>query len=449
MTKKTISFIFFIFLTFVLISCDKEINNDDSANISFFGWGSAEEQENFQALINQFMEENEDINVVYSAVPSEQYMRTLKNKINSLPDVFYIPDTDFIQFADANRLLNLDDYIEQEELEDLWEKARVHYLYNRETYQLQQGSLYALPKDLGPFAMVMNVDLFNQIINDKGLDIELPNPDIPMTWDEFVTLNKSLSGTYNGKRVYGVTHYELAAAVYSNNANFISEDGKTQKITDSNFKQAVQFIADLDLVHKVMPDVHSQASINGFQRFLNSGAIFSFMGPWDLKGFWNNLNFEFDLIPLPVGPAEGAKSTAWIGSMGIAVSAKSKEKEAAVKLAKFLTISQESQREFYKLGQSIPNLKTIAYEEFLENVGFEGKKLYPKNKKMFVSIVEGNEYVTGKSRITYYTYENIWYEDFMDVLLVVYNGSKTAAKVMDDYAATMQSLLDESNSYIE
>ena len=47
------------------------------------------------------------------------------------------------------------------------------------------------------------------------------------------------------------------------------------------------------------------------------------MGPWDCKQFWNDLTFEFDLMPTPVGPAEGAKSTSWVGSVAYAVSAKS------------------------------------------------------------------------------------------------------------------------------
>lgn len=445
--KKIFLLTVFAFITIILVGCNDSTLDDGTTTISFFGWGSSEEQENFQSLINSFMEENEDISVTYSAVSSDQYMRTLKNKINNLPDVFYMPDTEFIQWADAGRLLNLDDYILEDSLDDVWPIAAEHYLYDRNTYTLGEGNLYALPKDLGPFSMVMNVDLFNDIVESQGLDISLPDPEIPMTWDEFIALNQQLTGTYNGTKVYGITHYELAAAVYSNNADFISADGRTQAITDPNFAEAVQFIADLDLTYHVMPTADDQASTNGYQRFLNQGAVFSFMGPWDLKGYWENTNFEFDLVPIPVGPAEDAKSTAWVGSMGIAVSADSKRKEAAAKLAAYLTISETSQTMAYQLGQSVPNLMSIAKTDFLNNVGYDETQLYPTNKQLFLSIIEGNEYVQGKSRTTYYTYDTAWYDDFVTELLVVYTGSRSASSFMNMYADTLQDALDESNSY--
>jgi multiple sugar transport system substrate-binding protein len=445
--KKIIILMIFAISTMTLVGCGNNASDDGTTTISFFGWGSSEEQENFQTLINNFMEINEDISVTYSAVSSDQYMRTLKNKINNLPDVFYMPDTEFIQWADAGRLLNLDSYVSAEETADVWPIAAEHYLYDRNSYTLGEGSLYALPKDLGPFSMVMNVDLFNEIVASNNLDISAPDPDIPMTWDEFIVLNQALTGTYNGNKVYGITHYELAAAVYSNNADFISANGRTQTITDPNFAEAVQFIADLDLEYHVMPTADDQASTNGYQRFLNQGAVFSFMGPWDLKGYWENTSFEFDLVPIPVGPAEDAKSTAWVGSMGIAVSADSKEKEASAKLAKYLTISEESQTMAYQLGQSVPNLMTIAKTDFINNVGYTDEQLYPVNKQMFLSIIEGNEYVQGKSRSTYYTYDTAWYDDFVSELLVVYTGSQSASSFMNMYADTLQDALDESNSY--
>ena len=36
-------------------------SEDGKTKISFFGWGSAEEQENFQILIDEFMKDNPDV----------------------------------------------------------------------------------------------------------------------------------------------------------------------------------------------------------------------------------------------------------------------------------------------------------------------------------------------------------------------------------------------------
>ena len=74
--------------SFVVVGCNNEsVDLEGKTIVNFFGWGAAEEQANFQYLINKFMEENEDIKVVYEATDSSSYMNTLENKGKSLPDV--------------------------------------------------------------------------------------------------------------------------------------------------------------------------------------------------------------------------------------------------------------------------------------------------------------------------------------------------------------------------
>jgi len=452
--KKLFGLLLLFTLLFTVSACgDKtegtgEENKDGTTTISFFGWGSAEEQENFQTLINAFMEENEDVKVVYSASSSETYMNNLKNKGKNLPDVFYIPDYEFMQWADSGKLLALDEYVTSEEIDSMWELSTEMYRYDRDTYTLGTGSLYGLPKDLGPYAIVYNKDLLKSIIEANNLSIGLPDPDVPMTWDAFVEYLKAITGTHEGKKIYGIGYYELMAAVYSNNADFFDEDVKKETISSPNFIEAVQFIADLSIKHKVAPTADEQSSQNSFQRFLNQGCVFTFMGPWDCKQFWNDLPFEFDLMPTPVGPAEGAKSTSWVGSVAYCIAANTKKKEAAVRLAKFLACSEKSNLMNYQLGQAIPNIKEFALNQYLEGVGLTGRQLMPTNRKLFVDIVQGNEYVEGKNRSRYYVYDNTCLDDLEDNLNVVYQGNKTAEQFLKDYAKNYQEALDESNEYL-
>lgn len=451
--KKLCMLFLFLVLSLVVMACgddsdDNIVNEDGKVVLSFFGWGSAEEQENFQQLIDAFNEENEDIEAVYTGTDSGSYMNDLKNKGKNLPDVFYMPDYEFMQWADSGKLLSLDSYVTQEEIDSMWELSTEMYRYDRDSYTLGKGSLYGLPKDLGPYAIVYNKDLLKAIIDERGLNLELPNPDVPMTWDQFVEYLKAITGNHDGKKIYGIGYYELMAAVYSNNANFFDDAVKTQTITDKNFIDAVQFVADLSIKHKVAPTADEQSSQNSFQRFLNQGCVFTFMGPWDCKQFWNDLPFEFDLMPTPVGPAEGAKSTSWVGSVAYCVSANTKKKEAAVKLAKFLACSEKSNMMNYQLGQAIPNIKEFALNQYIQGVGLTGRQLMPTNRKLFVDIVQGNQYVQGKNRVKYYLYDNTCVEDLEDNLVVVYQGSKTAEQFLKDYAKVYQAALDESNEYL-
>ena len=423
-------------------------NPDGTTTISFFGWGSAEEQENFQILIDEFMKDNQDVKVVYSAAPSDSYMTTLKNKGKNLPDVFYMPDYEFMQWADSGRLLAIDDYMSSEEIDSMWDLSTEMYRYDRDNYKLGTGSLYGLPKDLGPYAIVYNKDLLMKIIDERKLDIGLPDKDIPMTWDQFVTYLKAITGSVDGKNVYGIGYYELMAAVYSNNADFFDADVKKQTITDKNFIDAVQFIADLSVKHKVAPTADEQSSQNSFQRFLNQGCVFTFMGPWDCKQFWNDLTFEFDIVPTPVGPAEGAKSTSWVGSVAYCINANTKKKDAAVKLAKYLACSEKSNVMHYQLGQAIPNIEEYAENQYINGEGLEGRQLMPANRKLFVDIVRGNEYIQGKNRCRYYTYDNTCLDNLEENLNAVYLGTKTAEELLNSYASKYQEELDESNAYL-
>ena len=429
---------------------DPSTNPGDSQSITFFGWGSVEEQQNFQELVDEFMVQNPDIKVAYTAVSSDSYMTTLKNRGKNLPDVFYMPDYEFMQWADSGKCLAIDDYVSEDELNKLWPLSM--YRYDRDTYTLGEGKLYGLPKDLGPYAIVYNKTLLQSIIQEKNLNLELPDKDVPMTWDAFTTYLKAITGeaTVNNakKKVYGIGYYELMAAVYSNNANFFDDKVETQTITDPNFIEAVQWISDLSNKHYVAPTADEQSSQNSFQRFLNQGCVFTFMGPWDCKQFWNDLTFDFDIIPTPVGPAAGAKSTSWVGSMAFCINSQSKKKEAAVKLAKFLACSETSNIMNYQLGQAIPNMISYAENQYINGEGLTGRQLMPENRKLFVDIVKGNEYLGGKNRAKYYLYDNTAYDDLESNLASVYTGAQTAEEFLTSYAAKYQKALDDSNAYL-
>ena len=130
--KKNKLTILTVALLTTLVSCGDVVssdngNNDGTTTISFFGWGSAEEQSNFQALVDQFMIDNPDIKVAYTASASDSYMTTLKNKGNQLPDVFYMPDYEFMQYADSGKLLALDSYVTEQEISSMWDLSTKMY----------------------------------------------------------------------------------------------------------------------------------------------------------------------------------------------------------------------------------------------------------------------------------------------------------------------------------
>ena len=440
---------------------------DEPVTINFWGWGDLAEQENYQTLVNQFMAEegNENITVLYRGMSSSTYMTTLRASARNLPEMFYMPDYDFLEWVSSGLLKDISAYVTEEELSQLWPQAVDEYYYNAGTATLGQSegaSLYGLPKDLGPFTLVYNKTLLDRKIEEKGLDAEeiyatYLNPEVPMTWDQFRTLLKSLVTDKNNDgtpddSIYGISHYEIETAVYSNNANFFNEDASEQRITDPNFIEALQFVADLTLEDHVMVPAALQSETDGFTRFLNSGCIFSFMGPWDCAQFWGfDIAFESNILPVPYnGDNPDAMSTAWVGSMGYCVSAKasSMQTAAAMRLAKYLCTNEDAQRKFYELGQQVPNIVSMAKDEYVNDTQglLEGKD--PADRSVWVDTIDGfseDDKIGGKVRPRYYTYSSGWYDDFLMYIddQGLWTGVKTAEQICNAYASTFQSTLDE------
>ena len=448
----------------IFVACDKpnddnnDINPDGSVTIEFVGWGDAAELANYQELVNLFMDENPDITVVYKGESASTYMTTLKNRANNLPDLFYMPDYDFLEWVANGTIKDISSYFAEEELSTLWPQAIDEYYFDPSTNRLgksETAGLYGLPKDLGPFTLVYNKTLLDKQIAKYGLNSEeiyamLDSTD-PMTWNEFRTLLKQIDPDGGADNIYGISHYEIEAAVYSNNANFFNEDASEQRITDPRFYEAIQFIADLNLVDNVMPSAADQVSTNGYQRFKGQGCVFSFMGPWDCAEFWKTVNFDFDILPVPYnGENPDAESTAWVGSMGYCVSAKaSKAKtEAAVKLAKFLCYNEGAQRKFYELGQQVPNIVDMANNEYLSEANEFLESKNPPSRSVWVDTINGRsetDVVGGKVRARYYTYSSDWYDSFTEWLTTqkMWDGNVTAEQACKSYAETLQAFLDE------
>lgn len=464
--KKILCMFFALVTSLSLIACgptnnddedDGGVNSDGTITIEFFGWGDTEELNNYQTLVNLFMEENPDIIVYYSGQSSEQYMTTLNNRANNLPDLFYMPDYEFYGWVADDMLKDISSYVTQDELDSVWSQAVDEYYFNFEDMSLgysEGAGLYGLPKDLGPFTLVYNKTLLDSQINKLNLDRDTVysylDPTKAMTWNEFRTLCKMLDPDPNDN-LYAISHYEIEAAVYSNNANFFTDDAKTQLIDQPEFIEAMQFIADLCIVDHVMPSSKDQVSTNGYQRFKAQGCIFSFMGPWDCASFWKTVNFDYDILPVPYNGANpDASSTAWVGSMGYCIpkTASKAKTAAAIKLAKYLCYNEDAQRKFYDLGQQVPNIVEMANDEYLNDtknlIGEKG----PINRSVWIDTINGTsstDKIGGKVRARYYTYSSDWYDGFTEWINSkgMWDGTVTAEVACKGYATYLQQALDE------
>lgn len=398
-------------------------------SITFMGWGSPQEVAVFEDMIAQYEDAYPEVSVEYITVPAADFGTKLQTMIasNDIPDVFYLTPENVMPWADAGIIADLSDFVADNEIFDesnVWEKAIDMYRYDGTTPG--EGAIYGLPKDIGPFALAYNKDLFDQA------GITAPDPDDPWDWNEFVDAAKAITSGEGADKVYGSAPYSLESAVWSNGADWLNADHTKVTVTDPAFVEALQWVADLGLVHGVVPSNEEESSLGSFQRFINGQIGMMGIGPWSQGQFWAEIDFEWDLMPWPVSPNTGEHAV-WYGGIGFAVANSSEHTEDAANLAAFLAFNEDAQRTNMEQGQAVPNLIDMTMDEYL------AMDTPPANKEEFIRIIE--DY--GRRATQTFTYNSEWFGLFNSNVASVWLGEQTAEEYVASVEAEMQALLDE------
>jgi multiple sugar transport system substrate-binding protein len=432
--------------------------------LTFVGWGGPEEQAVFQHLVDVFNANNPDIVITYQPIPTD-YTTTLKTMIagGTPPDIAYIPDGDFSAFAPRDQLVNIQPFVDVSTVfnaDNVWPSALGRYRWDAETKTFGQGPLFALPKDIGPTALYINVDLFNK------MGVPLPSFTEPMTWDAFVDLARQLTVDTSGKHpdedgfdvnsieTWGLGEIWFEDGVYNNGGHIISDDGKTFVMADDqNSIDAVQFLSDLVHVYHVAPGSEQTASMSIAQMFEGGRMAMTTNGRWGTTGYRTTLDFEFDVIPFPVGPG-GVTSynnqtdcsfSGWSGSVGVGIIAGSKGEEHAAEAFRFIEYiaGPEGQTEQAALGFQIPNQIDLANSDV-----FLQPDQYPAHAQVFV---EGARCEPPGPWTRTPNYDQ-WFSDLFWGSVwpsVVVDANQLAEDALYDAAPTFQEGLDAAWASIE
>jgi len=436
----------------------------EPVELTFVGWGGPDEIEVFEHLVEVFNERNPDIVIKYQPIPTD-YTTTLKTMIagGTPPDIAYVPDGDFSAFAPRGQLVNIQPFVDASETFDpdgVWPSALGRYRWDAETKTFGQGPLYALPKDIGPTILYINVDLFEQ------MGVPIPSHTEPMTWDAFVDLARQLTVDSNGKHpgedgfdVNSVEYWGLGEiwfedAVFNNGGLIISPDARTFVMAeDQNAIDAVQFLSDLVHVYQVAPGSDQTASMSIGQMFEAGRVAMTTNGRWGTTTYRNVLDFEFDVIPFPVGPGgvtayldqEDCAFSGWSGSVGVGIIAGSKGEEYAEQAYRFIEFiaGPEGQAEQAALGFQIPNQIELANSDV-----FLQRDQYPAHAEVFIEAARCQPPGPWTRTPNY----DAWFSDLFWGSVwpaVVIDGVELAEDALYDAAETFQEGLDAAWQSIE
>ena len=407
----------------------------DADTIQFMFRGGPDEKAAYEEAIARFTEDT-GVKVEVIVTDADQYATKLQAAVSGgkVPDVFYIEQANLQSYVHSGVLLDITDQVAESgvDLENLWPYGVDSYRFDGTLQGTPEGKLYGLPKDLGPFSFGYNKTMFEE----AGLP--LPDPDVPLTLDEFLALCEQLTTDTDGDGAidqWGTglnVQWNLQSLVWSNGGDWTNADRTEVTVDTPEFAEALQWFADLTNVHGVTPSSSDAATLDTYQRWMTGEIGFFPVGPWDVS-VYNELDFEYDLIPWPAG--ETGESATWIGSLGIGVSANSGNPDAAVELVTYLSADAAAQQTLVDAGIQVPNLIDMAQTWAAE------PDAQPANRAQFLEIIE----TSGRPMPAAFTYGAAWYDELWTNIQPVLDGKTTAADYLAQVQPRMQTLLDESN----
>jgi multiple sugar transport system substrate-binding protein len=402
-----------------------------AASLVFSGWGGIEEREVFSGLIQEFVRRNPEVAVKYQPIPQD-YVQKLKTMIAGgvPPDVFYIPQGDFPGLVIRGQMLDLQPYVERSRVirkAEFWPSALRRYRFDGRRFH--QGSLYALPKDIGPTVMFYNAELFEEA------GVPPPDPKQPLTWDEAVTMWRRLTRDLNGDGRtdrWGTRGFIHEAAVWSNGGDYLSADGRRFTMPDDpRAVEGIQWMADLALEEKVAPPQAVELSMPVDVMF-QTGQLATYLdGRWRVPQF-RKLAFRWDVAPIPVSPRT-RRLAGYSGSVGLAISPHCRHKEAAWRLIEFLA-GPEGQKVQAATGFQIPNQQYLARTEIFLQPGQR-----PEHAEVFIPAALAEE-ANPPTR----TPDSKWFDTLNQRLPVIWRGEKPAAALLKQIQPEVQKALDEA-----
>ncbi|MGN1098858.1 MAG: ABC transporter substrate-binding protein [Christensenellales bacterium] len=415
------------------------VTEDGRTIINIAHWdasGAATEKKVLETAVAAFEKKNPQykVNITIYSDYENQFVNIMNT--SPRPDVFLVPDGDFGKwfFSDgaySDLFTDLTQLVERSNLIDtdsMCEGLMERYMFNKETQLTGSGNVYALPKDVGPYVMYYNKDLFDQ------LGVEYPSADAPMNIYDAIEMWQKFGKT-NDRGVqtrFGVAGVQIEGLVWSNGAEYLSDDRRTVTIASEEGIEAYQMYADLITKYKVVPSSAISTGTNTTAMFINGTVACLIDGRYTTTTLRRDAEFDWDIAPVPSFSADSLVN-GWSGSVGYAVYNYSGVKDGAWKLVEFIA-SYEGQMAMAKTGFSIPiytDEDTIAAFYAVEN----GKK--PSNTKVYL------EAAANQRENTYCYLPGTRWRTFLDTQSSVLmhddeSRRKTAAEMLPGWQIIMQ-----------
>lgn len=343
--------------------------DDGCIHLRLVHWdnGGSTETDLVKVVCKEFEKDHPGIKVDVEIISSYEQQFNNLMAAKDIPDVFCVPDGNFGQWVKTGVMLDLQPYYDATtniDKEHIAQSALTRYRYDGKT--MSKGDLYCMPKDITPYVMYYNKDLFDQYGVEYPSATEIMDSyEALEMWKQFgynlgtvSTYKKSTASHAAGEiklsedHVYGVAKIYPEGLIWSNGADYLSEDRTEVLIDSEEFIEVYDYIVECECVYGVAPTSDLYSSISEKTLFLNGQAACYIEGRSVTTDLRNKADFEWDIAPIPAFTTN-QQCNGWSGSVGYGVYKNTAYPDEAYLLAEYFT-SKKGQLIMAEAGFTAP-----------------------------------------------------------------------------------------------
>ena len=285
-------------------------------------------------IIPGFEEGHPGINVTFENAESPDYADKLYTQAvaGDSPDVMFVWGNINYNLMQKGQLLQLDDYFGSDYLEDFYPAiVNAH---------LMDGQLFGLPKYVSTVVMAYN----KNILDEAGVD----HPDGSWNWDDYLAAFEATTRRDDDDNIVQWGNYVaqefLQHYVWMNGGEWMNTEVFGTKCLLDGEKALAGLKFNHDQIYgdaPVAPVAGSIPEVGWWNVFSTGKVAFMESHSWTVTNYIRENDFEWDFTDLPTA-RDGARAGLTFAN-GYVIAKKTKEVDASVQLATFLT-SPEAQR---------------------------------------------------------------------------------------------------------
>ena len=362
-----------------------------------------------------FEKENPNIKVNIETFGYDTYATQLQTRVGGgdAPDCFELGLDAFPSYVDQKAILPLDDMMaaSSTDLSVLTDKSLQAFSIN--------GTKYGMPYSYSTVVLIYNKDLFDQA------GVAYPTAD--WTWadaDAAALKIKALGDDYYGL-IQPISTYEFFKVVKQYNGGLLNDDNTAFTVNRPENVQALQRLVDNVQVTNICPSTEQRGSLDewGVFKLGKTGMIVT--GIWAFPSFTTDCAFNWDIA---VEPGAATKATHYFAN-GLAISADSKNAEAAYKWIEFIGTSEQVAQLRVQLGWELP---CATYQSAMDQYA---KLTPPANRQ---AVFDSLNYVVPVPQIAQFSQM----ADILGAELeAAASGAKTPQQALDDAQAALEAAI--------